>query len=174
MNFSTPVAITANTTYVAAYLAPNGHYSDHLRSLHHRGVSNPPLRRSRTPSAPTACTAYSATSTLPTSSSNATNYWVDVDFEPAPVPGQVTNVSATAGNVSANVKWSARRTAARSAKYTITPFIGSEAQPTTTVTGTPPATEATITGLTSGTTYTFIVQASNPNGASPVSQPPTP
>ena len=28
VNFSTPVAISANTTYVAAYLAPKGHYSD--------------------------------------------------------------------------------------------------------------------------------------------------
>ena len=28
VNFSTPVAIAASTTYIAGYLAPNGHYSD--------------------------------------------------------------------------------------------------------------------------------------------------
>ena len=27
-SFSSPIQITANTTYVAAYLAPKGHYSD--------------------------------------------------------------------------------------------------------------------------------------------------
>src|SRR5262249_38893843 len=30
MNFATPVAIAANTTYVASYFAPNGHYSGNL------------------------------------------------------------------------------------------------------------------------------------------------
>ena len=39
------------------------------------------------------------------------------------------------------------------------------------MTGTPPATTKTITGLTAGTAYTFTVQAINPGGAGPVSSP---
>ncbi len=35
--------------------------------------------------------------------------------------------------------------------------------------GSPPATTTTISGLTPGMTYTFKVQASNPNGSGPVS-----
>ena len=33
VNFAKPVAISANTTYVAGYLAPKGHYSDTLSGL---------------------------------------------------------------------------------------------------------------------------------------------
>ena len=53
--------------------------------------------------------------------------------------------------------------------YTVTPYIGTTAQTATTLTGSPPETKVTISGLTPGTTYTFKVQASNPNGAGPVS-----
>src|SRR5262249_39701696 len=42
----------------------------------------------------------------------------------------------------------------------------STAQPTRTVTGNPAPSSTTVTGLTNGTTYTFTVTASNPNGTS--------
>ena len=53
--------------------------------------------------------------------------------------------------------------------YKITPYVGSTAQTPTTINGSPPANAATITGLTTGTTYTFTVQAINPTGSGPVS-----
>ncbi|HWX44563.1 MAG TPA: Ig-like domain-containing protein, partial [Solirubrobacteraceae bacterium] len=102
-----------------------------------------------------------------------TNYWVDVDFVPTPTspPGQVTNVSASAGLGSASVSWSAPASGGPVSAYTVTPYIGSKAQPTTTVSGSPPATNVTISGLTGGTTYTFTVQASNADGSGAVSEP---
>src|SRR5262249_45577239 len=51
--------------------------------------------------------------------------------------------------------------------YVVTPYIGSAAQSTTTVNGTPPATGATINGLTAGTQYTFTVRGVNGNGSGP-------
>jgi hypothetical protein len=53
----------------------------------------------------------------------------------------------------------------------VTPYIGSNAQPAKTVTGSPPDASTTVTGLTTGTTYTFTVQAANRNGGGPESAP---
>jgi hypothetical protein len=89
----------------------------------------------------------------------------------ASAPGQVTGVSATPGNESATVKWSAPADGGSPiTSYTVTPFIGAAAQPVTTITGTPPTTSTTIDGLTNGTTYTFAVEASNSAGSGPASQ----
>jgi len=51
----------------------------------------------------------------------------------------------------------------------ITPYIGTSAQTTMTVTGAPPATSKTVTGLKNGTTYTFTVKAVNAVGTGPAS-----
>ncbi len=173
MSFSTPVAVSANTTYVAGYFAPKGHYSDTSSGLA-SAVSSPPLTALANTVSVNGVYSYSATSTFPTGSYKATNYWVDVDFEPAgalTAPGQVTGVNATAGPQSANVTWSAPSSGGAVTKYLVTPYIGSTAQPASTVTGSPPATGTTIEGLTGGTSYTFTVQASNSAGNGPVSTP---
>jgi Domain of unknown function (DUF4082)/Fibronectin type III domain len=113
--------------------------------------------------------SYSSTDTFPTSTDEGTNYWVDPVFEPASTPGQVTSVSATAGAGSASLKWSAPSSGGAPSQYTITPYIESEAQPTTTVTGAPPETSATVSGLKGGSSYTFTVTASNSSGSGPAS-----
>jgi hypothetical protein len=128
-------------------------------------VSNPPLSALATTVSPDGVYAYSSTSVFPSLTFNATNYWVDVVFEPPAPPGQVTNVQATAGNGSASLKWSAPSGGGAPTKYTITPYIESEAQSPTTVTGTPPETSATVGGLKAGTAYTFTVTASNSTGS---------
>jgi hypothetical protein len=51
----------------------------------------------------------------------------------------------------------------------VTPFIGTTAQTATTVTGSPPATSVTVSGLNAGTTYTFKVSATNAVGTGPQS-----
>ena len=55
--------------------------------------------------------------------------------------------------------------------YTVTPYVGTVAQTPTTVTGTPPPASATVTGLTNGTSYTFVVAATNSTGTGPASDP---
>ena len=75
VNFSTPVAITAGTTYVASYLAPNGHYADdqnYLTSQYNSGSLHVPANG--------GVYAYGGASTFPTQVWNASNYWVDVVF----------------------------------------------------------------------------------------------
>ena len=175
VTFSSPVIINPNTTYVASYFAPAGHYAETGGYFYpppspppHGGgsVDSAPLHALRnTGSTTNAVYSYSSSSTFPTSTFNAENYWVDVMFSPQPAPGQVSGVTASAGYASATLNWTAPPTGGPATSYTITPYIGSNPQPSTTVTGSPAPTSATITGLTNGTTYTFTVQATNPNGS---------
>jgi len=176
VNFSTPVQISANTTYVVSYLAPNGHYSGDPYyfytppALGGNQLNNPPLHAvPASDSTANGMYAYATTPIFPTGTFNATNYWVDPVFTPAATPGQVTGVSATPNAGAATVSWSAPSSGGAVSTYTVTPYIGSTAQKATTLSGSPPETTVTISGLTPGTTYTFTVQASNPNGPGPVS-----
>jgi hypothetical protein len=88
------------------------------------------------------------------------------------VPAAPTAVSATAGNASATVSWTAPPNSnSPITSYTVTPYIGTVAQTPTTITGSPPETSAIITGLTNGTAYTFTVTATNAVGTGPASAP---
>src|SRR5207248_1443953 len=104
--------------------------------------------------------------------SNPDDTWMyldDVTLSQPSAPSAPTGVTATAGNGSATVNWTAPSNNGGSAitKYTITPFIGTTAQTPTTVTGSPPPTSTTINGLTNGTAYTFTVAAINATGTGP-------
>ncbi len=180
VTFATPVQVQPNTTYIASYHAPNGHYSatkDHMWP----GSSPGPHSRSTLDAKPLHAVknfgsvtnglyAYGGTSTFPTESFSATNYWVDVMFTPTAAPGAVSNVNAVAaGTTSASVTWNAPTTGGAPSSYVVTPYIGSTAQTPRTVTGSPLPTSTTVTGLTTGTTYRFTVQAVNPAGNGPAS-----
>ena len=82
VTFASPVAISANTTYVASYLAPNGHYSLTRRGFASSAVDNPPLHALANSTSANGVYLYSGISAFPTSSFNASNYWVDVLFAP--------------------------------------------------------------------------------------------
>jgi hypothetical protein len=78
-NFSTPIAVTAGTTYVASYLAPDGEYAATTEGLS-SAVANSPL----TALASGGVYTYGTTSAFPESTYNANNYWVDVVFSTTP------------------------------------------------------------------------------------------
>ncbi len=172
--FATPVPISPNTTYVASYYAPNGHTAeddgalepDPLPDAMPSNADGPPLHAVRNTSAnPNGVEV--AGEGFPTEGDvnpGGDNYGVDVLFTPQPGAGPVSSVTAGAGYGSATLSWNAPSTGGPVTTYTITPYIGSTAQPTTTVTGSPAPTSATVTGLTNGTSYTFTVTASNPAG----------
>jgi len=79
-------------------------------------------------------------------------------------PGPPSNVSATAGDATATVTWTAPTDNGGSTitSYTVTPYIGTLAQAPKTVAA--PATAAVFNGLTDGTTYWFTVAATNSSG----------
>jgi hypothetical protein len=178
--FATPVAITADTTYVASYLAPNGHYAGD-GGYFTTAMDRPPLHALRDGAdGPNGVYQYGTTSSFPTNTWNATNYWVDVVFAsssttPVTAPQAPTGVSATPGDASAVVTWTAPPDGgSRITSYTVTPYIGTSAQTPSTVTGNPAPTTASFTGLTNGTAYTFRVSATNTAGTSPASTPSPP
>jgi hypothetical protein len=83
VNFSTPVAISANTVYVASYHTSVGHYSADENYFASQGVDNWPLQAlANGVSGPNGVYAYGSTSKFPNQTYESTNYWVDVVFQP--------------------------------------------------------------------------------------------
>ena len=84
VNFSTPVAITANTVYVASYHSSGGHYAADQSYFKNSATNNPPLHALQDgTSGSNGVYMYGSTSAFPNLSFNATNYWVDVAFKSA-------------------------------------------------------------------------------------------
>ncbi|HJU37932.1 MAG TPA: DUF4082 domain-containing protein, partial [Tahibacter sp.] len=97
VNFATPVDVDANTTYVASYHAPNGHYAADGAYFATAGVDNPPLHAA---AGVNGVFVYGA-SAFPTSTFNATNYWVEPVFVDIP-PASLWNDTATPATASVN------------------------------------------------------------------------
>lgn len=101
VTFNNPVTITANATYVASYFAPSGHYSDTGAYFAKSGADAPPLHFLKNGvDGSNGVYSYSSSSTFPTSSFNATNYWVDVVYVPASsMPGAPPALLAQPSNL---------------------------------------------------------------------------
>ena len=83
VSFTTPVAITANTVYVASYHTNVGHYSDDQNYFAGKGVDNGSLHAlADGVSGYSGVYSYGSTSKFPKSGWNSSNYWVDVVFKP--------------------------------------------------------------------------------------------
>jgi hypothetical protein len=99
VNFSTPVAIQANTIYVASYFAPDGHYADDANYFNTTGVNSYPLAAPATGAVGggNGVYSYSSTSTFPNQNYSGSNYWVDVVFNNSPVVMSVTPANGATG-----------------------------------------------------------------------------
>jgi len=189
MTFASPVTVTAGTTYVVSYFAPSSHYSFSIDWFYALGSAPGPDGPGLDNSAlihPVLATngnsngvyKYASTSSFPntaeTGEYQGASFWVDALFSPTSsgptAPGAPSGVTATAGNASASVSWTAPSNGGSPiTSYTVTPFIGATAQTPTVISGNPPATTATVNGLTNGTAYTFTVTATNAIGTGPAS-----
>ena len=102
VNFSAPVAIAANTVYVASYFAPQGRYSSNGQYFANAGVDRGVLHLLQDGvSGGNGIYAYSASSTFPSATYQSANYWVDVVFEtstaPDTTPPSVSSVTPVNG-----------------------------------------------------------------------------
>jgi len=81
-NFATPVAIKANTVYVASYLAPRGRYAGDNNFFANASLTKDPLTALRSgTSGGNGVYKYSTSLAFPTDTWSASNYWVDVVFK---------------------------------------------------------------------------------------------
>ncbi len=159
VNFSSPVAIAANTVYTASYHAPTGHYSGDQNGFAVAKDSAP----LHAPASSNGVYAYNAASVFPNQTWNASNYWVDVMFEPGATPPPAPLAVATSALPGATVNAAYATTLAASggtAPYAWS--LSSGALPA----GLTLASNGTISGTPTATgTATFTAQvkdASNP------------
>jgi hypothetical protein len=110
VNLASPVAVTANTTYVASYHAPVGRYAFNSNFFSSNGVNNPPLRALATNEDGANGVYRYGASGFPNSTFAASNYWVDVVFNqtatdsiPPSLTGRSPAPNATGVAASANV-----------------------------------------------------------------------
>src|SRR5262249_54074160 len=98
LNFVSPVAVTANTTYVASYHTDTGHYSA-TGGYFASGFDNAPLHGVANAISLNGVYQYGA-SAFPSLSFNASNYWVDVVLATSftdTTPPTVTSVTPASG-----------------------------------------------------------------------------
>src|ERR1700730_8235233 len=158
-NFSTPVAITANTVYVASYQSTVGHWSVNWNYFATSGVNNPPLHALQNGSgAPDGI--WGSAGTFPTHT-NSANYWVDVVFKSAAavapsITSQPASQSVTAGQT-ATFSVTATRTAPLSYQWSKNGIV---------IAGATSASYTTAATRTSDNATQFTVVVSNAAGNS--------
>ncbi|MEY9875398.1 hypothetical protein ABH931_004899 [Streptacidiphilus sp. MAP12-33] len=108
LNFSSPVPVKANTTYVASYFAPGGGYSYDGGYFSNQGAGLAPLTavQSGGSSGANGVYHYGSTSAFPATASSGSNYWVDVVLDTSTAsttPPSVTVKSPTSGATAVSI-----------------------------------------------------------------------
>ncbi|HUS26315.1 MAG TPA: DUF4082 domain-containing protein [Nevskiaceae bacterium] len=104
VTFTTPVSISANTTYVASYYAPKGHYAGDSNYFASASVTNGPLTALQDGTdGGNGVYKYAAGGGFPNSTHQSSNYWVDVVFQATTDTTPPTVTTVTPANAAANV-----------------------------------------------------------------------
>ncbi|GAB3911543.1 hypothetical protein GCM10029964_117710 [Kibdelosporangium lantanae] len=176
LSFPTPVAITANTTYVASYHTSTGHYAGDSGYFTNSATGLEPLTAPQSTAASPNGMYKLGTSGFPDRSFGDTNYWVDVvyGFDPGPdtrAPQVVgTNPIPGGGSVGLNAAPSIsfdEAIAPGSLQFTSTGPGGAAVAGTASLSS--DGKTATFTpsqAWAAGTTYTMSVRASDAAGNS--------
>jgi hypothetical protein len=142
VSFASPVAIVANTTYVASYHTNVGHYASDQNGLSTVADRAPLHALASGSSGGNGVYMYGAASLFPNLTFNATNYWVDIVFTPSTGP---TPAPPTATPVATNT---AQPTATAVATNTAQPTLTSSPAATATPALSPTPGGPTIYGNT--------------------------
>jgi methionine-rich copper-binding protein CopC len=173
LDFSSPVSITAGTTYVASYHTNAWHYADTPN-----GLSSPVVNGPLTALASGGVYAYGSSSTFPSNSSNG-NYWVDVVYTTpsgvfTPTVTSVTPGSGSSGNpVSVAPKATFSQAVVPSTvSFTLTNSSGNAVSGTISMDSTDTVVTFTPTSsLAPDTTYTATVSGAQTSSGATMSSP---
>ena len=155
VSFATPVAITANTVYVASYHTNTGHYSDDQNYFTGKGMDSPPLHALASGvSGVNGVYAYGSGSNFPSLGWNNTNYWVDVVLSAtAPPPPTLSSIAVTPVNQTITIGATQQYTATGTYSDGSTQNLTSQAAWSSSSTGVAGITSAGLaTGVSAGST----------------------
>src|SRR4051794_1563045 len=174
-SFATPVAITANTTYVASYHTNVGGYAFDGAYFATAGVDSPPLHALPSNTSGGNGVFTPGGTAFPTQTFNANNYWVDVVFAASLSDTTAPAISA----IKATIVDSARETIAWLTDEQATTRIDYGTNPailTATLSTLPPGTQTissaefvtqhsvALTGLQPNATYYYLVTSADRSG----------
>jgi Domain of unknown function (DUF4082)/Secretion system C-terminal sorting domain len=162
VTFPSPVAITANTTYTAAYFSSLGNYTEDNDYFKGHSITNSPLTapadgtnggNGSDPGNGQGTYVYTSLPAFPNQLFRSANYWVDVIFSPGSVTANVQpfieSISLPTSSVILDGSTSTGQITGYS--WTLTSFPSGAPVPTIT---SPSSVSTTVTGLTQGT-FTF-------------------
>ncbi len=176
--FTAPIPVVANTTYIASYLAPSGHYSADANFFATSGVDNTPLHASANGAdGPNGVFLATTNGGFPTATNQSTNYWVDVVYSNTQGYSIVGNISGSGGS-GATVNLTGAATASTTAdangnfsfnnlangSYTATPINGNDTFTPTNQALTINSAHAMGVNFSSPSTYSLSGTISGPGG----------
>src|SRR3954452_6561050 len=182
VSFGTPVAITANTTYVASYHTNVGGYAFDSAYFANAGVDSPPLNALPSNTSGGNGVFTSGGIAFPTSTFNANNYWVDVVFAPNLVDNIAPAISAikatTIDSARETITWSTDEEATSRIDYGTNPAILTDTNlPAGTLTtsngGFVTKHTIALTGLQPNTTYYYRITSADRSGNTAIVAAPT-
>lgn len=161
---STPVALKANTPYVASYWAPKGHYSQQQHTFWNGAtIGNSTIKA-------TAGTFLYGASGFPTSSWNESSYYVDVVFAPGMKVATTSSTTSVATTSSTNTIASPPATSSASTTSAApTSSAPTSSAPATTSSTTSAAPSTSSPAPTSSATTTTATASPSPTSTAPSS-----
>ena len=175
VDFSSPVAITANTTYIASYHTPNGGYAFDAAYFLNAGKDSPPLHALQNGTTGGNGVFSPGPMAFPSNSFNAANYWVDVVFaqslEDQTAPAISAIKSTTIDSARVTVQWTTDEASNTRLDYStnadiLTATLATLPAGTVTVTQAPFVTSHSValSGLLPNTTYHYLVSSTDAAG----------
>jgi hypothetical protein len=165
VNLATPVAVAANTSYVASYHAPVGRYAVNGNYFASATTNGPLTALASATEAPgNGMYRYTATPAFPNSTYNSENYWVDVVYTNTAdtTPPTISAVQAgTVTSTAATITWTTNEGADSQVEYGTTTAYGSS---TTLDPAMRTGHSQPLAGLTPGTPYNYRVKSRDAAG----------